>query len=666
MNKLKLSYRIALGFGALIVIALVLGGFAAWQMTHSTRSARTLANDNVPEIAVANDVERASLLTMYEIRGYGLTGEESYLTGGLKHLEDVKLHLKEARELAAKTTGLDQLKAAADRAEVEVLKYEQLVKDTIVSDKAIDADRAKMDANAKDFTDACDAFLRAQNDMLTDEIKAGVAPEKLLERSKKLDLAKDVVEAGTAVRMAAWKSQARRDPKIIQDGQKYFEVIKAKLEELRPITHQAVNVKQITDCQNAADGYQAAMNGLLQNWLVRDDLAKKRGDTATLVLAEAQNTAALGLKDTGTEAGASANDLSSTTTIMLGGLVFAAIAGMGIAFYMTRSITKPIQAVATALVNGSEQTSSAAGQVSSSSQSLAEGASEQAASLEETSSSLEELSSMTKRNTENSQKMNELAKQARTAADTGVVDMQQMTVAMDAIKTSSGEIAKIIKTIDEIAFQTNILALNAAVEAARAGEAGMGFAVVADEVRALAQRSAQGSKETSSKIDGAIANTMQGVEISAKVAVSLNEIVTKARQVDELAAEVANASKEQSQGIDEINKAVGEMDKVTQSNAAGAEESASASEELSAQAELLKEAAVELQRMVDGSGQSAGVAAAHAPVRPVAKRPMPTMLTPPPATTRHSNGSNGHAKPRPEAPARATAVAAHGDFFKDT
>ena len=155
--------------------------------------------------------------------------------------------------------------------------------------------------------------------------------------------------------------------------------------------------------------------------------------------------------------------------------------------------------------------SAAAGQVSSASQSLAEGASEQAASLEETSSSLEEMSSMTKRNAENAQKANELAKQARAAADTGVGDMQAMNAAMDAIKASSDDIAKIIKTIDEIAFQTNILALNAAVEAARAGEAGMGFAVVADEVRNLAQRSAQAAKETAAKIEGAVSKTAQGV-----------------------------------------------------------------------------------------------------------------------------------------------------------
>jgi methyl-accepting chemotaxis protein len=208
--------------------------------------------------------------------------------------------------------------------------------------------------------------------------------------------------------------------------------------------------------------------------------------------------------------------------------------------------------------------------------------------------------------------------------------MQTMSAAMEAIKVSSDDIAKIIKTIDEIAFQTNILALNAAVEAARAGEAGMGFAVVADEVRNLAQRSAQAAKETATKIEGAINNTAQGVQISTKVAEALNEIVTKARQVDELVAEVSSASREQTQGITQINTAVGQMDKVTQSNAASAEECAAAAEELNAQAETMKHSVGELLQLVGGNTISKAPASAGKTLR--AK----------PATVSH-NGSNGQA-----------------------
>jgi methyl-accepting chemotaxis protein len=290
--------------------------------------------------------------------------------------------------------------------------------------------------------------------------------------------------------------------------------------------------------------------------------------------------------------------------------------GVTVSILIGKSISRILQRLVGELNAGAEQTVSAAGHVSASSQSLAEGASEQAASLEETSSSLEEMSGMTKRNAENAQKANELAKQARNAAEKGAGDMQAMSTAMEAIKVSSDDIAKIIKTIDEIAFQTNILALNAAVEAARAGEAGMGFAVVADEVRNLAQRSAQAAKETTDKIEGAIGKTAQGVEISTKVGQALNEIVAKARQVDELVSEVASASREQTQGISQINTAVSQMDKVTQSNAASAEESAAAAEQLNAQAEIITQSVGELLKLVGGQQQgSAPSTQAVAPMR---------------------------------------------------
>ena len=282
-----------------------------------------------------------------------------------------------------------------------------------------------------------------------------------------------------------------------------------------------------------------------------------------------------------------------------------------------RTVVRPVQAVADTLANTFELTIAGVGEISNASHSLADGASQQAASLEETSASLEEMASMTKSNAENALKVNDLARQARQAADNGSSDMQAMSQAMQAIKTSSDDIAKIIKTIDEIAFQTNILALNAAVEAARAGEAGMGFAVVADEVRNLAQRSAQAAKETAAKIEGAITKTAQGVEISSKVAKNLLEIVEKIRGVDELAGEVATASQEQTQGIQQVNTAVTAMDKVTQSNAASAEESASAAEQLKSQANALDQAVRQLLALTNG--RSAGAPPCRGLPRPVAQ-----------------------------------------------
>jgi methyl-accepting chemotaxis protein len=275
--------------------------------------------------------------------------------------------------------------------------------------------------------------------------------------------------------------------------------------------------------------------------------------------------------------------------------------GALLAWSITRSIARPINRIIAGLTEGSEQVASASGQVSSASQSLAEGSTEQAAGLEETSSSLEEMASMTKQNADNAQQANTLASEASKSADGGTQSMTRMNDAIQEIQKSSDETAKIIKVIDEIAFQTNLLALNAAVEAARAGEAGKGFAVVAEEVRNLAMRSAEAAKNTANMIEESVKNSKNGVDIATEVGKVLDEIVQSIGKTTDLVSEIAAASSEQAQGIDQVNTAMAQMDKVTQQNAANAEESASASEELSAQAESMQDVVNDLAALIGGS-----------------------------------------------------------------
>ena len=300
---------------------------------------------------------------------------------------------------------------------------------------------------------------------------------------------------------------------------------------------------------------------------------------------------------------------------------------------VARLIPRPFQKIVRDLSDTAVAAAHTSTKVAQASQELASGASQQAASLEETSASLEEMTSMTKRTAVNAQTAKELGNQTRHAADTGAVDMQAMTAAMDEIKTSSDNIAKIVKTIDEIAFQTNLLALNAAVEAARAGEAGMGFAVVADEVRALAQRSAVAAKETTARIEDSIRKSERGVIISGKVGQSLQEIVTKARQMDELISEIAQASNEQTQGISQINSAVGQMDQVTQGAAGCSSLIAESSEDLRGQAAALNGGITALRQLVgEGTADKTATekvavqqtpAAAPTPVKPLRRAAKP-------------------------------------------
>ena len=297
---------------------------------------------------------------------------------------------------------------------------------------------------------------------------------------------------------------------------------------------------------------------------------------------------------------------TSVTMWLLGisSLLAVVIAG-ALAWITVRRISAALGGITVDLHRGARHTASAARQVSIASQTLAGGATEQAAAIEETSSSLEEMSAMIRATADNSQKAKELASEARAQAGAGMGTMSLMSEAMQEIGAASADVSKIVKNIDEIAFQTNILALNAAVEAARAGEAGAGFAVVADEVRSLAQRSAAAARETADKIDVAIQSARRGAERSTEVARSLKEISEKVVATDMLVAEIATAAREQAHGLSQVNTAISQMDLIAQSNAASAEQSATAAERLDAQAATLRQTVFQLEGLVGRSDGNA-------------------------------------------------------------
>jgi len=284
------------------------------------------------------------------------------------------------------------------------------------------------------------------------------------------------------------------------------------------------------------------------------------------------------------------------------------------------SVTKRIARVSEGLGDGVEQVAAASGQVSTSAQGLSQGATEQAASLQETSASMEEMSSMTRKNAENSQQAARLMVEVADRVQQSTDALATMIASMSSIQESSSKVARIIKTIDEIAFQTNILALNAAVEAARAGEVGMGFAVVADEVRNLAQRSAQAARDTATLIEESIGNAKAGTAKVQSVEAAISSIAESVGKVKGIVDVVSQSSHQQAQGISQVSQAIAQMEKVTQTTAATAEESAAASEELNAQAETSKDLVMQL-RVLAGD-QRAGQAATAAVIAKGAGHPV--------------------------------------------
>jgi methyl-accepting chemotaxis protein len=408
--------------------------------------------------------------------------------------------------------------------------------------------------------------------------------------------------------------EARRQEKnyILRGGQEYLDQVARSIKTIRDLV--AAGRRAMPDqasqasfdhIQEALGLYDAAFNRYVT---ARQQDTQNAPDTKRL-LDQADRNMVSGARallqevDTALRNQKAAMESQAATAGLLigGGAVFAILAGLLVSLLLVKSLTRTLRGIISGLGEGSEQVAAASLQVSSASNSLATGSAQQAASLEETTASLEELSALVQQNSMNAGECNQLVLQTHEKTREVHKSIRATKEFMESISASGESVKKIIKNIDEIAFQTNLLALNAAVEAARAGQAGAGFAVVAEEVRSLAMRAAEAAKTT----DNLIGETARQIELGS---VHIQETLTKfydmgesAKKVNSLVGEIANASKEQAQGILHVNKAVQEIDRVVQQNAANAEESASAAAELQSQAERLRDIIVEVASLVDGS-----------------------------------------------------------------
>ena len=620
LNNMTMGAKIIAGFGILLAILGILGAIAFINMNSAGNNATRLANVYVPEVAVANDVERWSMMTMYEMRGYGLSMDNAFYERGVGNLAEVKKFLDQARA-HGQANNLSKLIAQEAAARKGVDTYENLASQTKEAIDAAQRARAQMDKAAGEFVKEAQGYLTDMENSMGQEVRAGRGAAALGERLKKLSLATEIANTGSTIRINNFRAQLENDTellsKIIADE---FPKIERAAAQMRPITRLQKNLRQLDGIVKSAGDYKKAMQEMLGVMQKLAQLNSARNSAAEQVLQAAQDTAKIGMEAVTTGATGAANQLGSAQTQIAIGIVIALVLGVGVAFLIIVSVNTSVRNAVSAISEANAQVLTASDQIAQSATSLAEGASTQASGVEEVSATIEESTAVNNQNSENAREANILANQANDAAKDGDLKIKNLMTSMTEITEASEQIAKIIKTIDEIAFQTNLLALNAAVEAARAGEHGLGFAVVADEVKNLAGRSANAAKETAGIIEKAIAKIKEGNQIAKETNESFSEILDKAKKTSDLIGEIAASVQEQAEGMNQIATAMGQIDQITQQNAATSEEAAAASEEMNAQASAMMTSVTELAKVV---GMDIHASAAHAPA---AKKPKMTAI----------------------------------------
>jgi methyl-accepting chemotaxis protein len=587
MRSVKLGTKIGIGFGVLILLALFLGSIAVWNIEAVRATAERLAKEYLPQVKLASEQERRFQQVVLGDTTYAYTQDGKFLEAGKKALAEVRKNLKDSETLAARFPDVATLHAQTQKVRAKIDRFEKEVNAAAVGEADLMRNYAQIKETDKFFVDNAHQLFSFEKDALKTETSKGLDAGKLSERLEKLSLANEILALGDRVLLTAWNAQTGGRLQAI-DPRKAFEQLDGKIDALKAMTHSEDGQGAIQTLQVASGLYKNALAELIKVWSGVQRLNTQREHTENEVLALTRN-----IHDAGLAAMRKASDhtvakVSFSTMFMVLGNLLAIVIGITIAVFITRAVTRPIRQVVTGLRDAAEEVASASSQVASSSQSLARGASRQSVALQTSATSLEQIASVTRHNAHNASQAKQLMLDTSELIRVASQSMVQLTSSMTEIASANDDTQKIIKTIDEVAFQTRLLALNAAVEAARAGDAGAGFAVVAEEVKRLATRAAGAAGDTAELIENTTRRVKEGYAMVVRTEEEFDEVARSVASCRELVGEIAEDAGEQSEGIGRVNASVAEMDQVVQQNAAHSEESAAASQEMNAQAEQMR------------------------------------------------------------------------------